>query len=56
MATVKEVYELIKANKEAGEKIGPLQQAILDAYEKPDQPSTKEVDATFVKNKNEKDS
>ena len=52
MATVKGLYDLIKADKDAGKPIGPLEQAILDAVEK-EKPTTKEVDVSFVKNKNE---
>ena len=54
MATIKGVYDLIKADKDAGKPIGPLEQAILDAVEKEkEQPTTKEVDVSFVKNKDE---
>jgi hypothetical protein len=54
MATIKGVYDLIKADQKAGKPINPLEQAILDAVEKEkEQPTTKEVDVSFVKNKNE---
>jgi hypothetical protein len=54
MATIKGVYDLIKADKDAGKPINPIEQAILDAVEKEkEQPTTKEVDVSFVKNKDE---
>jgi len=54
MATIKGVYDLIKADKDAGKPINPFEQAILDAVEKEkEQPTTKEVDVSFVKNKDE---
>jgi hypothetical protein len=54
MATIKGVYDLIKADQKAGKPINPLEQAILDAVEKEkEQPTTKEVDVSFVKNKDE---
>ena len=33
MATVKEIYQLIKEREKQGKKIGILQQSIMDAYE-----------------------
>jgi hypothetical protein len=57
MATIKEVYDLIKEKQNKGEKIGMLQQAIIDAIENENtEKTTKEVDVSFVKNKNETDS
>ena len=54
MATIKEVYDLIKEKQNKGEKIGMLQQAIVDAIENENTEKTrKEVDVSFVKNKNE---
>ena len=54
MATIKGVYDLIKADQKAGKPINPFEQAILDAVEKEkEQPTTKEVDVSFVKNKDE---
>ena len=50
MATVKELYDLIKEKQRNGEKIGILQQSIVDAYEAKEPQSTKEVSATFIKN------
>ena len=51
MATVKELYDLIKQKQRNGEKIGILQQSIIDAYEAEVPQTTKEVSATFIKNK-----
>jgi len=57
MATVKEIYDLIKERQKNGEKIGILQQSIIDSYEADiEDTKTKEVDVSFVKNKNETDS
>jgi len=54
MATVKEIYDLIKERQKNGEKIGILQQSIIDSYEADIKDTkTKEVDVSFVKNKNE---
>ena len=54
MATIKEVYDLIKEKQKKGEKIGMLQQAIVDAIENENtEKTTKEIDVSFVKNKNE---
>jgi hypothetical protein len=54
MATIKEVYDLIKEKQNKGEKIGMLQQAIVDAIENENtEKTTKEVDVSFVKNKDE---
>ena len=50
MATVKELCDLIKEKQRNGEKIGILQQSIVDAYEAKEPQSTKEVSATFIKN------
>ena len=54
MATVKEIYDLIKERQKNGEKIGILHQSIIDSYEADIKDTkTKEVDVSFVKNKNE---
>jgi hypothetical protein len=56
MATVKGLYDLIKKEEAEGKKLGPLLQAIVDAYEAEDvSQTTKEVSATFIKNKNRGD-
>ena len=56
MATVKGLYELIKKRQAEGEKIGILEQSIIEAYEA-DEPNrtTKEVHVSFIKNKDQKD-
>lgn len=51
MATVKELYDLIKEKQRNGEKIGILQQSIVDAYEAEEPQTTKKVSVTFIKNK-----
>lgn len=57
MATVKGVYDLIKADQKAGKPLSEIDLAILNAVEgKKKESKTKEVDVSFVKNKNEKDS
>ncbi|NND23389.1 MAG: hypothetical protein HKN86_01730 [Acidimicrobiia bacterium] len=53
MATVKEIYDLIKERQRNGEKIGILQQSIIDAYEADEPKTTKEVDVAFQKNENQ---
>ncbi len=54
MATVKELYDYIKLQQKEGKPITTLHQAIVDAYEADiDDKKTKEVDVSFVKNKNE---
>ena len=53
MATVKEIYDLIKQIQKNGEKIGILQQSIIDAYEADEPKPSKEVDVTFKKNENQ---
>ncbi|WP_440928705.1 hypothetical protein [Candidatus Pelagibacter sp.] len=51
MATVKELYHLIKEKQRNGEKIGILQQSIVNSYEAKVPQTTKQVIATFIKNK-----
>jgi len=51
MATVKELYDLIKEKQRNGEKIGILHQSIVDAYEAEETQTTKEISVTFIKNK-----
>ena len=51
MATVKELYDLIKQKQRNGEKIGILQQSIVNSYEAEVPQTTKQVSATFIKNK-----
>ena len=55
MATVKEVYELLKKKQEAGEKIGMFAESLIEAVEKEQETSTtKEVHVSFIKNKKNK--
>ena len=51
MATVKKLHDLIKYKQKNGIKIGILQQSIVDAYEAEEPQTTKDVSATFIKNK-----
>ena len=52
MATVKEVYELLKKKQAAGEKIGMFAESLIEAFEKEQETSnTKEVHVSFIKNK-----
>ena len=51
MATVKGIYELIKKDQLEGKKINSFEQAIVDAVEAEQSPTTKEVNLTFIKNK-----
>ena len=56
MATVKGLYDLIKKEQAEGKELNPFFQAIVDAYEAEDvSQTTKEVSATFIKNKNRGD-
>ena len=52
MATVKGLYDLIKKEQAEGKELNPFFQSIVDAYEAEDvSQTTKEVSATFIKNK-----
>ena len=51
MATVKGLYDLIKKEEAEGKELNPFFQSIVDAYEADVPQTTKEVHATFVKNK-----
>jgi len=55
MATIEEVYKVLKEKQRKGENIGIFGQSYIDMFENKDneQPTTKEVDVSFVKNKNE---
>ena len=54
MATIKGVYDLIKADQKAGKPLTEIEIAILNAVENENtEKTTKEVDVSFVKNKNE---
>ena len=52
MATIKEVYELLKKKQAAGEKIGMFGESLVEEYKKEDKDqTTKEVSVTFIKKK-----
>ena len=52
MATIKEVYKLLKKKQAAGEKIGMFGESLVEEYEKEDKDqTTKEVSVTFIKKK-----
>jgi hypothetical protein len=53
MATVKELYDYIKLQQKQGKPITPLHEAIIDAYEADEPKTTKKVDVSFEKNKDE---
>ena len=55
MATVKEIYQLIKEREKQGKKIGILQQSIIDAYEADEPKVSREISSTFIKNKDRGD-
>ena len=55
MATVKEIYQLIKEREKQGKKIGILQQSIIEAYEADESETYKEILTTFIKNKDRGD-
>tara|TARA_A100001011_G_C13859145_1_gene654178 strand:- start:110 stop:280 length:171 start_codon:yes stop_codon:yes gene_type:complete len=56
MATVKGLYDLIKKEEAKGKELGPLLQAIVDAYEAEDvSQTTKEVHVSLIKYKDKKD-
>ena len=58
MATIKEVYNVLKQKQKNGENIGMFGESYIKMVEDQDKQkkTTKEVDVSFVKNKNEKDS
>lgn len=51
MATIKGIYELIKKDQLEGKEINSFEQAIVDAVEAEQLITTKEVNLTFIKNK-----
>ena len=54
MATIKEVYELLKKKQAAGEKIGMFAECLIEAVENEQETSTtKEVHVSFIKKKSE---
>ena len=55
MATIKGIYELIKKDQLEGKEINSFEQAIIDAVEAEQSTTTKEVNITFVKNRDRGD-
>ena len=56
MATVKGLYDLLKEKQKNGENIGMFGESYIDMIENEDKKedkTTKEVDVSFVKNKDE---
>ena len=51
MATIKGIYELIKKDQLEGKEINSFEQAIIDAVEAEQSTTTKEVNITFIKNR-----
>ena len=52
MATIKEVYKLLKLKKEKGENIGMFGESYIEMYERDEETSTtKEISVSFIKNK-----
>ena len=50
MATIKEVYKLLKLKKENGENIGMFGESFIEMCEKDEEPSTtKEISISFIK-------
>ena len=51
MATIKEVYELLKKKQKNGENIGMFAESLIEEYEKQDKENqkTKEVSVSFIK-------
>ena len=52
MATIKEVYELLKQKQKNGENIGMFGESFIEMCEKNEEPSTtKEISVSLIKNK-----
>ena len=52
MATILEVYKLLKLKKENGEDIGMFGESFIEMSDKDEEPSTtKEISVSFIKNK-----
>ena len=52
MATIKEVYALLKQKQKNGEDIGMFGESFIEMCEKDEEPSsTKEISISFIKNK-----
>ena len=55
MATIKEVYKLLKQKQKNGEDIGMFGESFIEMYEKDQELSTtKEISVSFIKNKDGK--
>ena len=55
MATILEVYKLLKSKKENGEDIGMFGESFIEMCEKNEEPSTtKEISVSLIKNKDTK--
>ena len=51
MATILEVYKLLKLKKENGEDIGMFGESFIEMFEKEEQSTTKEIAVSFIKKK-----
>ena len=51
MATILEVYKLLKLKKENGEDIGMFGESFIEMFEKEEQSTTKEISVSFIKKK-----
>ena len=52
MATIKEVYELLKQKQKNGEDIGMFGESLIEMYAKDEERSTtKEINVSFIKRK-----
>ena len=56
MATLEEVYKVLKEKRKKGEDIGMFGQSYIEMFENKDkeQPTTKEIDVSFQKNQDQK--
>ena len=54
MATIKELYKLLKQKQKNGEDIGMFGESFIEMYEKDQEPSTtQEISVSLIKNKDE---
>ena len=54
MATIREVYKLLKQKKATGEKIRMFGESFIEAFEEEKEtPNTREVHVSFIKNKDD---
>ena len=56
MATLEEVYKVLKEKRKKGEDIGMFGQSYIEMFENKDkeEPKTKEIDVSFQKNQDQK--